>query len=101
VEFPVNAVMEDRSFDNSWMDGGKPLPVYIGIKKWNPSGENVTVAKKSDSLAQITTRFVSTPDPQRSCQKNEFPSQSLLGIRKRFTGRLCVDSCGSSGTEWL
>ncbi len=35
--------MEARSFDTAWVEGGKPLTVYLGLKKWNEAGENVTV----------------------------------------------------------
>ena len=64
VEFPGNARLEPRSFDDAWLDGGKPLEVYLGLKKWNASGENVTVLESDDALADIATRFVTSPDPE-------------------------------------
>jgi type VI secretion system protein ImpJ len=33
-----NALVESRSFDEAWIEGGKPFPVYVGLKKWNPMG---------------------------------------------------------------
>jgi len=66
VEFPGNAILEDRSFEDAWMDGGKPLAVYVGLRKWNTSGENVTVVKKDDTLSEVVTRFVAGTDPQET-----------------------------------
>ena len=43
VTFPGNAVIEARSFDEAWFEGEKPLMVYLGIRKLNHNGENVTV----------------------------------------------------------
>ena len=48
------------------MDGGKPLPVYIGLRKWNPDGENVTVVKSGESTSDVTTRFIVGTDPQET-----------------------------------
>jgi type VI secretion system protein ImpJ len=68
IEFPGNAVIEDRSFEEAWMEGGKPFPVYVGVRKWNADGENVTVVKKGDSLADITTRFIAPADPEETME---------------------------------
>ncbi len=62
--FPGNAVIEPRPFNDAWVEGGKPLPVYVGIKKWNPAGGNVTVLEKLEDMAAVTTRFVSLADPE-------------------------------------
>jgi len=64
VVFPGNAVLEGRSFDAAWVEGGKPFTVYVGIKKWTDSGENVTVLTRLERLSEVTTRFVSTVDPE-------------------------------------
>ena len=64
VALPGNAVAESRSFAGAWGEGGKPLRVYAGIKKWNHTGANVTVLEKSDPLAGVTTRFISKADPE-------------------------------------
>jgi type VI secretion system protein ImpJ len=63
--FPGNALVEARSFEEAWIEGGKPFPVYLGIKKWNDAGENVTVLDKLENLARISTRFVTTADPEK------------------------------------
>jgi len=61
---PGNALIEARPFDVAWVEGGKPFPVYVGLKKWNEAGENVTVLDKLENLSEITTRFVTTADPE-------------------------------------
>ena len=61
---PGNALIEARPFDEAWVEGGKPFPVYVGVKKWNPSGENVTVLERLENLLAVTTRFVTTADPE-------------------------------------
>ncbi|MGA1842664.1 MAG: type VI secretion system baseplate subunit TssK [bacterium] len=62
--FPGNAIIEGRSFDQAWVEGGKPFTVYIGLKKWNYSDENVTVLSRLENISQTTTRFVTHTDPE-------------------------------------
>jgi len=62
VEYPGNAVIEDRSFTEGWIQDGRPLRAYVGLKKWTPHGENVTVLKSGDPLAGVTTRWVGETD---------------------------------------
>ncbi len=62
--FPGNAVIEARSFDESWVEGGKPFTVYAGIRKFMDSGENVTVLSKLEGISEVPTRFVTTTDPE-------------------------------------
>lgn len=64
IVFPDNAVMEARSFDEDWVEGGKPFTVYLGLKKWNPVGNNVTVLEKLEKLSGVTTRYVTLADPE-------------------------------------
>ncbi len=64
VVLPGNAVFEARTFNEAWVEGGKPFPIYIGIKRWNDAGENVTVLGTLDNISVITTRFVSLADPE-------------------------------------
>ncbi|MDY6844406.1 MAG: type VI secretion system baseplate subunit TssK [Thermodesulfobacteriota bacterium] len=64
VVFPGNACLEARSFDEAWIEGGKPLRVFIGLKKWNSAGENVTTLSSLENLREVTTRFVATADPE-------------------------------------
>ena len=62
VSFPGNALISARSFDDDWVDGGNPLGVYLGIKKWQANGDNVTVLPGLDNLSGVTTRYVATTD---------------------------------------
>jgi len=62
--FPGNALIEARSFDEDWVEGGKPLTVFVGLKKWNDAGENVTVLSSLENLTGVTTRFVTAADPE-------------------------------------
>ncbi len=66
VAIPGNAIVEARSFDEAWVEGGQPFTVYIGIKKWNESGENVTVLPRLSDLAEVNTRFVTSVDPEET-----------------------------------
>ncbi len=59
VTLPGNACVAARSFAGDWPGGG-PLNVYLGLRKWNPAGENVTVVSDLASLEGITTRYVTT-----------------------------------------
>ncbi|MGD8882168.1 MAG: type VI secretion system baseplate subunit TssK [Desulfobacterales bacterium] len=64
VSVPDNGIIEARSFDEAWVEGGQPFAVYIGIKKWNEFGENVTLTSRLSNLGDINTRFVTTVDPE-------------------------------------
>jgi type VI secretion system protein ImpJ len=61
---PGNAIIEARSFDDSWVEGGKPFRVFVGLKKWSDGGENVTVVSKLENLSDVPTRFVTMTDPE-------------------------------------
>ncbi len=65
VVFPGNAVIDARSFDEAWVEGGKPFTVYVGLKKWNDAGENVTVVSGPEKLSEVTTRFATKTDPEK------------------------------------
>jgi type VI secretion system protein ImpJ len=53
-----------RSFDEAWGEGGQPFSVYVGLKKWNEFGENVTVVPRLSDFAEVNTRFVTPVDPE-------------------------------------
>ncbi|UCG67230.1 MAG: type VI secretion system baseplate subunit TssK, partial [Deltaproteobacteria bacterium] len=40
------------------------LGVYVGLKKWNEIGENVTVLPQLSNLTEVNTRFTTTADPE-------------------------------------
>ncbi len=61
---PGNAIVEARSFEEAWVQGGKLFPVYVGVKKWVDTGENVTVLNRLENLTAVPTRFVALTDPE-------------------------------------
>jgi type VI secretion system protein ImpJ len=64
IVLPGNALINARSFDEAWVEGGKPFTVFIGMKKFNAASENVTVLEELESVAEITTRFVASADAE-------------------------------------
>ena len=64
VSFPENAVLDPRSFSEDWVESGKPLTALIGLRKWNPAGENVTVLSSLENVSDVATRFVTTTEPE-------------------------------------
>ena len=62
VSLPENGLINARAFDEAWVEGGKPFSVYLGLKKWNNSGENVTVLPALVNIESVYTRFVTTND---------------------------------------
>lgn len=56
---PDNAVVETRSFKDAWIDGGKPFTVYLGIRRFNQLGGNVTTLS-TENPAGVNTRFISS-----------------------------------------
>jgi len=63
VSLVENGCIETRSFEEAWVEGGRPFTVYLGLKKWCESGENVMVLGKPDTVAAVPTRFITTRDP--------------------------------------
>ncbi len=61
VVSPGNAVMNVRMLDES-RDG--PWKVFLGLKIWNDTGENVTVVESLEKVSDATTRFVTTVDSE-------------------------------------
>lgn len=56
---PDNAVVETRSFKEAWVDGGRPFTVYLGIRRFNPLGGNVTTLTGPGNVTGVNTRFIS------------------------------------------
>lgn len=62
--FPGNALVEPRHFDDAWVAGGKPFTVFLGLRKWNNIGENVTVVDSLEDVSSVTTRFAVPADAE-------------------------------------
>jgi len=81
VVVPSNGLVEPRSFEEDWVEGDRPLTVFLGLKKWNDSGENVTVLSTLHNLAQVTTRFVTAADPEEARDMHQSgPNAQLKGL---------------------
>ncbi len=64
VSLPENGLVDSRSFDEDWVEeSSKPLEILLGLRKWNPNGQNVTVLTSLESVSDVTTRFVTSKEP--------------------------------------
>jgi type VI secretion system protein ImpJ len=59
VSLSENALLQPRSFKDFWVEMEKPLKVYLGLKKWDRNGNNVTVLAGDESYHALQSRFVS------------------------------------------
>ena len=59
-----NGVIQARSFEKAWEDGGKSFLVYLGLKKWDENGDNVSSITDFNDLSPVSNRFVSSTDPE-------------------------------------
>jgi type VI secretion system protein ImpJ len=66
VMIPGNALVEARSFEEDWIEGEKPLAVFLGLRKHSETGENVKVLPDLENLTEVTTRFVATSDSEET-----------------------------------
>lgn len=64
VAFPGNAIVEPRHFEDAWVAGGKPFTIFLGLRKWNDRGENVTVVDSLEDVSRVTTRFAAPEDSE-------------------------------------
>jgi type VI secretion system protein ImpJ len=62
--FPGNALVEPRHFEDAWVAGGKPFTIFLGLRKWNNIGENVTVVDSLEDVSRVTTRFAAPADAE-------------------------------------
>jgi len=65
ASLPGNALVQSRCFDEG-MVGGKPCTVYLGLKRWDDRGANVTSIEDGDALSKIATRYAA-PSGVESC----------------------------------
>jgi len=63
LEYPGNALLGARSFPGS-LGEGKTLQVYLGLRRWDEAGRNVTVIETGEQASATTTRFVTMADPE-------------------------------------
>lgn len=58
-----NALIQARSFETAWTDGGRAFNVFLGLKKWNEDNANVTPVEEAGDLSRVSTRFFSLSAP--------------------------------------
>jgi len=58
-----NALIQARSFETAWTDGGRAFNVFLGLKKWNEDNANVTPVEDAGDLSRVSTRFFSLSAP--------------------------------------
>ncbi|WDP92869.1 MAG: type VI secretion system baseplate subunit TssK [Desulfobacter sp.] len=63
VTIGENGIVQGRSFETAWEDRGKPFMVYLGLKKWDIKGGNVSVADDLTDLSHVSSRFASSGTP--------------------------------------
>jgi type VI secretion system protein ImpJ len=63
VEYPGNAIVSPRSFENAWLDGDQPFNVLIGLRRMRMRESNVTVVKSVAESGDAPSRFVTSTDP--------------------------------------
>jgi type VI secretion system protein ImpJ len=79
------------------VEGGKLLTVYLGLRKWNLTRENVTAVEAVKSVSEINTRFVTTadaeelpdlhePGPQARVNRMEHALRVFWGTEKEEIG---------------
>jgi type VI secretion system protein ImpJ len=58
-----NAVVAPRNFKDAWVDGERPMMVYLGLKHTGEKSSNVTEITTDDDLAGVNTRYVCMKEP--------------------------------------
>lgn len=61
VGVPDNAVIIPHTFEVDELEPGEPFKIYLGLRKWDLTEDNVTILKKKEELATVTTRYVCLP----------------------------------------
>lgn len=60
VEIPGNGVVMPRSFEADWESGSQQFGVYLGLRKWNPGGNNVTIVNDVADVTDVLTRWATS-----------------------------------------
>ena len=63
VQFPGNAVIRPRSFQEEWTARDRPLTLYAGLRRFRDNAQNVTVIPHLEADGG-ETRFVTLADPE-------------------------------------
>jgi len=64
ITLPGNALVSPRSFEDEWVDPEKPFTIYLALHKLSQYDDNVTVLSDLKNHDEVTTRFVTTTNPE-------------------------------------
>lgn len=64
VLYPENALLPPRAFDPAAVTPEKPLTVYLGLRREDLAGTNVTVVESLDEPGRVTTRYAVAAAPE-------------------------------------
>ncbi len=64
TSLPGNAIVNSRKFDSEWLEADKPFTIYIGLRKLNSQGNNVTTVTDLSATTDITSRYVTEATPR-------------------------------------
>ncbi|WP_350029341.1 MULTISPECIES: type VI secretion system baseplate subunit TssK [unclassified Caballeronia] len=88
AEYPENAVIAPRTFEASWVQGDRPLNVYLGVRRASEQEKNVTEVGTLADAANVATRFatvMSVPEtPDLYSEGPDAPLQTLRYVLKVF-----------------
>jgi type VI secretion system protein ImpJ len=88
VEYPENAVIAPRTFQASWVQGDRPLTVYLGVRRASEQEKNVTEASSLADAANAATRFATvmpaSDTPDLYSEGPGAPLQTLRYVLKVF-----------------
>lgn len=88
VEFPENSVIAPRTFDAAWVDGDKPLTVYLGLRKLSQQEKNATEVGSITDAGNAHTRYATLLDAQEMpdiySDGPSAPVRTLLHVVKVF-----------------
>lgn len=62
ASIPGNACIAPRTFKKDELEAGRPFTIFLGLRKWDPIRENVTIVRAAGDLSAADTRYVSPPD---------------------------------------
>lgn len=63
ISIPNNGLVSSRTFEDDWIDPEKPFTVYLALHKNSQYDDNVTVLADLSEHKNVTTRYVSTQNP--------------------------------------
>ena len=80
IRLNENAIINERSFEDDWVESDKPFTIYLGLKKLSAYEDNVAIVDHYEQLDKLNTRYVCKPDPTdiKDIYQQGAPAQSKL-----------------------